>query len=117
MQDQDQEQQTISALSNELEIFLRSYKDREGNYKYFDQINNMVVTSSTSITVEYIDSDSFRPALAMDIPYHPDEMLSACSESVTSILLEIEPDYAHEIKDHVKVRIGNDAVQKGLTDI
>jgi replicative DNA helicase Mcm len=117
MQDQDQEQQTISALSNELEIFLRSYKDREGNYKYFDKINNMMATSSTSITVDYIDFDSFSPALAKDITYHPDEMFSAFSESVTSILLEIHPDYAHEIKDHVKVRIGNNAVQKGLRDI
>ncbi|MDR4489392.1 MAG: minichromosome maintenance protein MCM [Candidatus Nitrosocosmicus sp.] len=117
MQDQDQEQQTISALSNELEIFLRSYKDREGNYKYFDKINNMMATSSTSITVDYIDFDSFSPALAKDITYHPDEMFSAFSESVTSILLEIHPDYAHEIKDHVKVRIGNYAVQKGLRDI
>lgn len=117
LQEQDQEQQTISALSNELEIFLRSYKDREGNYKYFDKINNMMATSSTSITVDYIDFDSFSPTLAKDITYHPDEMFSAFSEAVTSILLEIHPDYAHEIKDHVKVRIGNYAVQKGLRDI
>lgn len=117
MQEQDQEQQTISALSNELEIFLRSYKDREGNYKYFDKINNMMATSSTSVTVDYIDFDSFSPTLAKDITHHPDEMFSAFSEAVTSILLEIHPDYAHEIKEHVKVRIGNYAVQKGLRDI
>ena len=52
---QEQEQQTISALSNELEVFLRSFKDRDGNYKYFDKINNMMATSSTSITIDYID--------------------------------------------------------------
>lgn len=114
---QDQEQQTISALSNELETFLRSYKDREGNYRYFDKINNMMATSSTSITVDYIDFDGFNPSLAKDITHHPDEMFSAFNEAVTSILLEIHPDYAHEIKDHIKVRIGNYAVQKGLRDI
>ena len=58
VQEQGQEQQTISALSNELESFLRAFKDRDGNYKYFDKINNMMATSSTSITVDYIDFDS-----------------------------------------------------------
>ena len=90
---QEQEQQTISALSNELEVFLRSFKDRDGNYKYFDKINNMMATSSTSITIDYIDFDSFSPLLAKDITHNPDEMLSAFNEAVISVLLEIHPDY------------------------
>src|SRR6187402_868973 len=94
---QEQEQQTISALSNELEVFLRSFKDRDGNYKYFDKINNMMATSSTSITIDYIDFDSFSPLLAKDITHNPDE--------------------TNEIREHIRVRIGNYAVQKGLRDI
>ena len=42
-------------------VFLSSFKDREGNYKYFDKINNMIATSSTSITIDYIDFDGFSP--------------------------------------------------------
>jgi replicative DNA helicase Mcm len=114
---QEQEQQTISALSNELEVFLRSFKDRDGNYKYFDKINNMMATSSTSITIDYIDFDSFSPLLAKDITHNPDEMLSAFNEAVISVLLEIHPDYTNEIREHIRVRIGNYAVQKGLRDI
>jgi replicative DNA helicase Mcm len=114
---QEQQPQTLSALSNELESFLRSFKDNEGNYKYFDKINNMIATSSTSVTIDYIDFDSFNPALAKNITYEPDEMLAAFSEAVVSILGEIHPDYADEIKDHIRVRIGNYAVQKGLRDI
>src|SRR5690606_20596916 len=111
MQEQEQEEQTISALSNELERFLRSFKDRDGNYKYFDKINNMMAASSTSITIDYIDFDSFAPSLAKDITHKPDEMLSAFNEAVTSILLEIHPEYANTIREHVRVRIGNYAVQ------
>ena len=32
-------------------------------------------------------------------------------------LSEIHPDYAQEIRDKIKVRIGNYTVQKGLRDI
>ena len=41
-----EQQQTLSALSNELESFLRSFKDRGGTYKYFDKINNIHVTNN-----------------------------------------------------------------------
>ena len=112
-----EQQQTLSALSNELESFLRSFKDRGGNYKYFDKINNMIATSSTSVTIDYIDFDGFNPTLAKDITHNPDEMLTAFSDAVVSILAEIHPEYADEIKDHIRVRIGNYAVQKGLRDI
>lgn len=114
---EQQQQQTISALSNELELFLRSFKDRTGNYKYFDKINNMIATSSAYITVDYIDFDSFNPSLAKDITHKPDEMFDAFNEAVISILSEIHPEYAGEIKDNIRVRIGNYAVQKGLRDI
>ena len=114
---QQQQQQTLSALSDELELFLRSFKDRTGDYKYFDKINNMIATSSAYITVDYIDFDSFKPSLAKDIIHNPDEMLAAFSEAVVSILSEIHPEYADEIRDHIRVRIGNYAVQKGLRDI
>ena len=114
---EQQQQQTISALSNELELFLRSFKDRTGDYKYFDKINNMIATSSAYITVDYIDFDSFNPSLAKDITHKPDEMFDAFNEAVISILSEIHPEYAGEIKDNIRVRIGNYAVQKGLRDI
>ena len=36
------EQQTAAALANDLEKFLKAFKDRDGMYKYFDRINNMM---------------------------------------------------------------------------
>ena len=111
------EQQTAAALANDLEHFLRAFKDREGNFKYFDRINHMMASNFISLVVDYIDFDTFNPGLAKQITHNPDDMLEAFNEAILSILSEIHPDYAQEIRDKIKVRIGNYTVQKGLRDI
>ncbi len=111
------EQQTTSALSNQLELFLRGFKDKDDNYKYFDRINHMMASNSTSLIADYIDLDVANPEIAKLITYRPDETLEAFNEAVVSILREIHFDYAEEIKEKIKVRIGNYTVQKGLRDI
>src|SRR6476620_7531706 len=113
----EQKQQTTSAISDELELFLRSFKDRDGNYKYFDIINNMMASNNTFIVVDYIDLDTNKPELTKLITDIPDDMLDAFNKAVYSILREIHYDYAQEIKDKIKVRIGNYSVQKGLREI
>jgi replicative DNA helicase Mcm len=111
------EQQTIAALTNDLENFLRAFKDRGGKYKYFEKINHMMASNLVSLSIDYIDFDSFSPELAKQITHNPDEMFEAFSGAVLSILKEIHPDYEEEIRDKVRVRIGNYTVQKGLRDI
>ena len=111
------ELKTESAIVNDLEEFLRAFKDRSGSYKYFDRINNMMAANSTSLLVDYIDFDTFKPDLAKKITDDPDEMLEAFNKAVFSILYEIHPDYAEEISNNIKVRIGNYTVQKGLREI
>lgn len=111
------ELKTESAIVNDLEEFLRAFKDRSRNYKYFDRINNMMAANSTSLLVDYIDFDTFKPDLAKKITDDPDEMLEAFNKAVFSILYEIHPDYAEEISNNIKVRIGNYTVQKGLREI
>ena len=113
----EQKQQTTSAISDELESFLLAYKDRDGNYKYFDRINNMMASNTTFIVVDYIDLDRNKPELTKLITDTPDDMFDAFNKAVYSILREIHYDYAEEIKDKIKVRIGNYSVQKGLREI
>jgi replicative DNA helicase Mcm len=113
----EQNQQTTSAIADELELFLRSFKDDEGNYKYFDRINNMMASNSTYIGIDYIDLDKNKPDLTLLITDSPDDMFEAFEKAVYSILREIHYDYAEEIKDKIKVRIGNYSVQKGLREI
>src|ERR1051325_4479937 len=113
----EQKHQTTSAIADELETFLRSFKDRHSNYKYFERINNMMASNTTSIVVDYIDLDTNKPELTRQITDAPDEMLEAFNGAVYSILREIHYDYAIEIKDKLRVRIGNYSVQKGLREI
>jgi replicative DNA helicase Mcm len=111
------EQQTAAALANDLEKFLKSFKDRDSNYKYFDRINNMMASGAQSLMVDYIDLDSYSPVLAKEITHKPDEYLEAFNEAVLLVLREIHPDYEQEIRDKIRVRIGNYTVQKGLREI
>src|ERR687898_513483 len=89
-------QKTESALVNDLEEFLRAYKDRTGNY---------------------IDFDTFKPDLAKLITNEPDEMFDAFNRAIFNVLYEIHPDYANETQNNIKVRIGNYTVQKSLREI
>jgi replicative DNA helicase Mcm len=111
------EQQTAAALANDLEKFLKAFKDRDSNYKYFDKINNMMESGVQSLIVDYIDLDSYNPLLAKEITHKPDEYLEAFDEAVLSVLREIHPDYEQEIREKIRVRIGNYTVQKGLREI
>lgn len=111
------EQQTAAALANDLEKFLKAFKDRDRNYKYFDKINNMMASGAQSLIVDYIDLDSYNPVLAKEITHKPDEYLEAFNEAVLSVLREIHPDYEQEIREKIRVRIGNYTVQKGLREI
>ncbi|MDP8888263.1 MAG: minichromosome maintenance protein MCM [Thermoproteota archaeon] len=111
------EQQTTAALANDLEKFLKAFKDRDSNYKYFDKINNMMASGAQSLIVDYIDLDSYNPLLAKEITHEPDEHLEAFNEAVLSVLREIHPDYEQEIREKIRVRIGNYTVQKGLREI
>ena len=110
-------QKTESALVNDLEEFLRAFKDRTGNYKYFDRINNLMAANSTSLVVDYMDFDTFKPDLAKLITNEPDEMFDAFNRAIFNILYEIHPDYANETQNNIKVRIGNYTVQKSLREI
>lgn len=96
---------------------MQAFKDREGNHRYFDRINNMMASGAQSLVVDYLDFDSFDPDLGKRLTHKPDEMLEAFNEAALAILREIHPDYEQEIHDKIKVRIGNYSVQKGLRDI
>jgi replicative DNA helicase Mcm len=113
----EQQVATTAALADRLREFLQAFKDRDGNYRYFEKINHMMAENAQSLVVDYIDFDSFDPELAKLLTHKPDEMLEAFNEAALSILREIHPDYEQEVRDKIKVRIGNYTVQRGLRDI
>jgi replicative DNA helicase Mcm len=111
------EQQTSAALADQLVGFLKAFKDRDGSYRYFERINDMMASNTVSLVVDYIDLDSYNPDLAKEITHKPDEYLEAFGEAVLSVLREIHSDYEQEIREKIRVRIGNYTVQKGLREI
>src|SRR5690606_235813 len=77
----------------------------------------MMALGAQSLVVDYIDLDSYNPTLAKEITYDPDEYFAAFREAVLSIMREIHPDYEQEIRDKIRVRIGNYKDQKGPREI
>jgi replicative DNA helicase Mcm len=76
-----------------------------------------MAANSISLVVDYIDFDTFKPELAKLITNEPDEMFDAFNKAIFNVLYEIHPDYANEIQNNIKVRIGNYTVQKSLREI
>jgi len=96
---------------------LQAFRDKDGKYRYFDRINDMMAQNTQSLSVDYIDFDTYNPDLAKMLTHKPDGMLAAFDEAALSILREIHPDYEQEVRDKIRVRIGNYTVSKGLRDI
>ena len=96
---------------------MQAFRDKDGKYRYFDRINDMMAQNTQSLSVDYIDFDTYNPDLAKMLTHKPDGMLAAFDEAALSILREIHPDYEQEIRDKIRVRIGNYTVSKGLRDI
>ncbi|MBI2006476.1 MAG: hypothetical protein HYS75_04350, partial [Nitrosopumilales archaeon] len=46
---------TPSALSDEVKEFLRQFKEKDGSYKYVEQIDHMLPKDSRYIVVDYND--------------------------------------------------------------
>jgi replicative DNA helicase Mcm len=110
-------QTTSAALADELKSFLEGFKDRDGQYKYFERVNSMMAEGATSLRIDYLDLDTFYPELATKLTNKPDEMLEAFREAALSLLREIHPSYEQEIHDRLQVRIANYTVSKSLRSI
>ena len=111
------EQQTISRTADQLKQFLEEFEARDGKDRYYSLIDNMMANGAVSIVVDYFDLDSFNSELTKLLVDKPDEMLEAFNEAAFSLLYDLHRSYAEEIKDRLKVRIGNYTVQRGLREI
>ena len=67
---------TESALSDKVKDFLIRFKDKFGNYKYVEQIDEMMPKSSKYILVDYNDL-VVEPELARIFSFDPDKIFDA----------------------------------------
>jgi len=107
---------TESALSDKVKNFLSRYKDKFGNYKYLDEIDEMMPKNSKYILVDYNDL-VIEPELVRIFSEDPDSIFNAFSRAIKEALQTRFPDYAEKIKDEVRVRLVNYPSQRSLRQI
>ena len=107
---------TESALSDKVKEFLTRFKDKFGNYKYVEAIDEMMPKGAKFIIVDYNDL-VIEPEIELLFSEDPDRILNAFSRAIKEALQIRFPDYAEKIKDEVRVRIINYPLQRSLRQI
>jgi len=110
------ETQTESALSGYVKKFLLEFKDDNGNFRYVDDIDNMMPSKSKFINVDYNDL-VLHPDIESVFHESPDSILEAFSRAIKEILQERFPKYAKKIEHEIRARIANYPVQRSLRQI
>lgn len=107
---------TESGLADSVKQFLSKFKDADGNYKYLDQIDEMMPKNAKYIAVDYNDL-VLEPEIELIFHSDPDRILSAFARAIKETLQTRFPDYAEKIKDEVRVRLVNFPLQRSLRQI
>ena len=107
---------TESALSDKVKEFLTRFKDKSGNYKYVEAIDEMMPKGTKFILVDYNDL-VLEPEIEILFSEDPDRILNAFSRAIKEALQTRFPDYAEKIKDEVRVRLVNYPLQRSLRQI
>ena len=110
------ETQTESALSGYVKEFLLEFKDEKGNFRYVNDIDNMMPSKSKFINVDYNDLVS-HPDIESVFHESPDSILEAFSRAIKEILQERFPKYSKKIEHEIRARIANYPVQRSLRQI
>ncbi len=107
---------TDSALSDQVKQFLIRFKDKSGNYKYVDAIDEMMPKNAKYIVVDYNDL-IYEPEIVSLFSENPDRVFDAFSRAIKEALQTRFTDYAAKIADEVRVRLVNYPLQRSLRQI
>ncbi len=107
---------TDSALSDKVKEFLTRFKDRSGNYKYVDAIDEMMPKNAKYIIVDYNDL-VIEPQIEIIFSQDPDRLFDAFGRAIKEALQTRFPAYAEKIKDEVRVRLINFPLERSLRQI
>ncbi|HET8720310.1 MAG TPA: minichromosome maintenance protein MCM [Candidatus Nitrosotenuis sp.] len=110
------ETQSRSAMIDQVQGFLASFKERSGSFRYVEEIDQMMAKQAKFIVVDYNDIVS-QKSIELKFNSEPDEILYAFAVAVKNILEERFPDYAKKIADDIRVRIANYPIQRSLRQI
>ena len=110
------EDYTPSALSDYVKEFLIQFKDKNGLFRYVEDIDKMMPTNSRYINIDYNDLVT-HPEIESRFNEEPDIILEAFARAIKEILHERFPKYAQKIEHEIRARIANYPVQRSLRQI
>ncbi len=85
--------------------FIRSFRDRNGSYKYRDRLRQMITMGQRSLLVDYNDLYLYDTRLARLLIERPDEVLRQAAEALRDLVQAEAPEYAEEAERfYVRVR-------------
>ncbi|HSF27780.1 MAG TPA: minichromosome maintenance protein MCM [Nitrosopumilaceae archaeon] len=101
---------------DQVKEFLIQFKDKSGDYKYVEEIDQMMAKKVQYLVVDYNDLVSY-PEIESIFNTKPDEMLNVFASAIKDILKERFPQYAEKIQHDIRVRIANYPAQRSLREI
>jgi len=101
---------------DQVKEFLIQFKDKSGDYKYVEEIDQMMGKKVQYLVVDYNDLVSY-PEIESIFNTKPDEMLNVFASAIKDILKERFPQYAEKIQHDIRVRIANYPAQRSLREI
>jgi Predicted ATPase involved in replication control, Cdc46/Mcm family len=107
---------TDSALSDKVKDFLVRFKDKNGIYKYVEEIDEMMPKNAKYIIVDYNDLVT-EPEIEIIFSENPDRLFDAFSRAIKEALQTRFPDYAEKIKDEFRARLINFPLERSLRQI
>ncbi len=84
--------------------FIRSFRDRNGNYKYRERLRQMITMGQRSLLVDYNDLYLFDTKLARLLVEKPYEVLRQASEALKDVVESESPEYVEGKRFYVRIR-------------
>jgi DNA replicative helicase MCM subunit Mcm2 (Cdc46/Mcm family) len=102
--------QSAGSITEQFDLFLRSFKSPDGTYKYISRIDRMIADGQTSVVVDYEDLLSFDEPLATELRENPDRVLKLFKDAALQVVRTENVSYAESIERELRVRVA------GVTD-
>jgi replicative DNA helicase Mcm len=91
-------------IGDVFEEFLKNFQDKPGNFKYINQINEIIAYRKKSIIIDFNDLFSFNEKIANEIILNPLQSLSLLEDRTIKIVEELDSSYPLEVeKVHVRI--------------
>ncbi|MEM1525093.1 MAG: hypothetical protein QW618_03015, partial [Nitrososphaerales archaeon] len=98
---------TTAKLTELLTLFLKSFKSKDGSFKYRERLSQLPSRGGKSLIVDFDDLNSYDIDLGLKLLTEPIETLNSFDKAAYEALRWENPSYADKIRKDLRVRIRN----------